>query len=130
MKNKILTLVLLCIFLNPLLYSASSKPLQVLSLTKYSEKEKIDLLLKAIKELKNVKFERNGSIHEAEDAVKLLKTKLNKVGVDNITAQEFIDKIASKSSTTGKPYYIVYPDGDKVPAGEFLKKKLSEIEAQ
>lgn len=129
MKYKISLLVALSFFLSPSFSMIIGHPAGVLQDHKYSEREKIELLLESIKGLKDVKFERNGTIHEADAAVRLMKSKLNKVGVDNITARDFIDKIASKSSTSGKLYYIVYPDGEKVPVGEFLKKKLSEIEA-
>ncbi|HEX8548503.1 MAG TPA: DUF5329 family protein [Cytophagaceae bacterium] len=130
MKSKVSGLAIFCLFFSTLFSSAISNSTSLSQQNKYSEREKIELLLQSIKSLKDVKFERNGSVHEADAAVKLLKSKLNKVGIDNVTAQEFIEKIASKSSTSGQPYYIIYPNGSKITAGEFLKKKLQEIESR
>jgi Family of unknown function (DUF5329) len=44
------------------------------------------------------------------------------------TAQQFIDQIASKSSTTGQPYLIRYADGKTVPAALFLGDELKRMD--
>lgn len=43
--------------------------------------------------------------------------------------KDFIEKIASKSSTSGKPYLIRFNDGREVQGGEYLRAKLAKLEA-
>lgn len=94
---------------------------------KYSEKEKIYLLIESIENLKNAKFLRNGSSYEAQKAADHLRLKLNKAGSSIKTAMNFIDKLASESSYSGQPYYIVYSNGIKITSRDFLIQKLNEI---
>lgn len=47
----------------------------------------------------------------------------------DVTVRKFIDKLASGSSTTGKPYYIKTKAGTKVPTQDWLNSKLKEIES-
>ena len=42
------------------------------------------------------------------------------------TAEEFIDNVASKSSLTGKPYMIVWPDGTQATAADWLHVELKK----
>jgi hypothetical protein len=45
-----------------------------------------------------------------------------------MSAREFIDEIASKSSTSSEPYRVKLPDGRELSAGEWFKQRLDEIE--
>lgn len=49
-------------------------------------------------------FIRNGSSHEPGDASSHLRLKLDRGGRYVSTAEQFIDRLASESSWTGKPY--------------------------
>jgi hypothetical protein len=44
------------------------------------------------------------------------------------SAEDFIDRIASRSSASGEAYRIRMSDGSVVEAGDFLRKRLEEIE--
>lgn len=98
-----------------------------------SDKEKIEYLLKSIKE-SNHTFIRNGDEHTSEEAYKHLSFKLNYVkkaffffGPEkNIPVKDFIEKIASKSSSTDKPYYIKGKNLKKTPVKKWLYMKLDE----
>ena len=44
------------------------------------------------------------------------------------TARDFIDKVASASGTSGKPYLIRFKDGHEIKSQEFLLAELKKIE--
>ncbi|MCB1189130.1 MAG: DUF5329 domain-containing protein [Leptospiraceae bacterium] len=90
------------------------------------EKTKIKLLIDKV-ETCNCKFIRNGSEHSPKDAKSHLELKLSKAGSRIKTAEQFIQYLATKSSFTGRPYYIL-ENGKKIPSATWLKEKLKEIE--
>jgi hypothetical protein len=93
-----------------------------------AEQEKIERLLKAIESAEGIVFIRNGAEHSPQDAAEHLRSKLDAAGGEIKTVDDFIDKIASKSSLSGEPYRVRLADGTEVFAGEYLKDKLSEVE--
>ena len=44
------------------------------------------------------------------------------------TAQDFVTKVASVSSTTGQPYRIQFADGHEVSSGDYLRAVLQKLE--
>jgi hypothetical protein len=92
-----------------------------------SEKEKIEALIKHVEGLSDAVFIRNGSEYDAKTAAKFLRGKWDREP-DIKTAKEFIDKLASASSTSGKPYLIRFKDGKEVKSGDYLKAELARIE--
>lgn len=96
--------------------------------TALSEKQKIEALIKNIEELKETKFIRNGSEYDAASAGKFLRSKWRSQEAELKTAQDFIEKAASVSSTSGKAYVIRFKDGKEVPCGEYLKGELKKLE--
>ena len=89
---------------------------------------KIDALIADIEGLEGATFIRNGEPHPAKDAAAHLRRKRDYAG-DKITkAEQFIDELASKSSQSGEPYKIKLKEGTEVPAGDYLRQKLAEIE--
>ena len=93
-----------------------------------SEKEKIELLILAVAQLKNAVFIRNGSEHTLADAVDHMRMKWKAAGEQITTARQFIEGAASKSSVSGEPYEIRFADGRTVTAGEFFRTELERIE--
>lgn len=73
------------------------------------EQKKIEFLLNEVENLQGAKFWRNGSSYSAKAAAEHLRSKLKKAGSAVTTAKYFIEKIASKSSTSGKPNQIELP---------------------
>ena len=112
-----------------MLLLASIFPLSAANHKALTETEKIEALLQKVEGLKDAVFIRNGSGHDAKTAAKFLRGKWENMGKDIKTAAEFIEKIASKSSTTGKPYVIRFTDGHEVQCGDFLKAELKKLEA-
>ena len=92
------------------------------------EKQKIEALIKLVGDLKDAKFVRNGSTYEPATAVRFLRGKwnVNKAGVKS--ARDFIDKVATKSETSGKPYLLRFSDGNEIHSREFLLTELEKIE--
>ena len=68
-------------------------------------------------------FERNGSSHKAEDAADHLRLKYRRGGRYVDTAEHFIDRLASESSWTGKPYTTTC-DERVIPVGKWLHGAL------
>jgi hypothetical protein len=95
------------------------------------EKAKIEKLIEHVGSLKDAKFVRNGVEYDAATAAKFLKGKWDANASDITSAREFIDKAATKSSTTGKPYLIRLKEGDQtkeVQSGEYLLEQLKLLE--
>jgi hypothetical protein len=93
-----------------------------------SEKARIDSLIDYVASRKDVTFVRNGKAYSNTDAAKFLRGKMEKMGEHVNNAQQFIDEIASKSSTTGQPYLIRFADGRTEPSAKFLGDQLRRID--
>jgi hypothetical protein len=93
-----------------------------------TEREKIEQLIAVIGSDDGATFIRNGAEHSPEAAADHLRSKWQAAGDAIKTADEFIEKIASKSSLSDEPYRVRLADGSEVLASEYLKEKLSQIE--
>jgi hypothetical protein len=93
------------------------------------EKQKIEVLIKQVAELKEAKFVRNGSTYEPSTAVRFLRGKWDAHSSDVQTARDFIDKVATMSGTSGKPYLIRFKDGKEIHSRDFLLIELKKIES-
>jgi hypothetical protein len=92
-----------------------------------SERIRIEELIAAV-ERADVVFVRNDTEHDAAAAADHLRRKWKHAGDRELTAEEFIDKIASASSTTGRPYAIRESDGTVVAARTWLRQRLAAQE--
>jgi len=92
------------------------------------EKEKIEALIERVGQLKDVKIIRNGWSYEPATAARFLRGKWVANDAEIKTARDFIDKVASISGTSGKPYLIRFKDGRELPSREFLLAELRTIE--
>lgn len=90
------------------------------------EKRKIEFLLNQIENQKGATFWRNGSSYSPKQAADHLRMKWEKAGKSIRAAKDFIEKIASRSSMSGKAYEIEFADGTKTETKAFLSKKLAE----
>ena len=93
-----------------------------------TEAQKIDRLISYVRNLDGAVFIRNGSEHSPADAAKHMQQKRVKHAKYARTANDFIANIASKSSYSGKLYYIKFKDGKTLPAEEVLRKELKRLE--
>ena len=92
-----------------------------------SEQSRIGALLDAIERENDLIFIRNGSEHTAQEAVNHLKLKLRRAGNRISTAEEFIDHLASGSSSSKKTYLVRRTGGKPEPAGPFFHRLLLEV---
>ena len=94
-----------------------------------AEQQKIESLIKQVGERKDANFIRNGSIHDVSAAVRFLRGKWKANDAEVKTARDFIDKVASASGTSGKPYLIRFKDGRQTKSRDFLLAELKKIES-
>jgi hypothetical protein len=94
-----------------------------------SEAQKIEALISSVGGLKGAVFIRNGSEYDAAQAAEHLHRKLDYAGKRIHTAQQFIDKLATGSSMTGKPYKIRFADGRTVESAVYFREQLRKLEA-
>jgi Family of unknown function (DUF5329) len=90
-----------------------------------AEMQRIESLLTMVAKTKDARFVRNGSDYSGGDAADFLRGKLRAMGKDVDTAEVFIDRIATKSSTTGRPYRVRFVDGREVNCADFLRAELA-----
>lgn len=93
-----------------------------------SEQARIQRLIAYVEAQTTTRFVRNGSAYSSKDAAKFLRKKFEKMGEHVTTAQQFIDQIASRSSTSGEVYLIRFPDGRQIPAARFLGDELARMD--
>jgi hypothetical protein len=94
-----------------------------------AERQKIESLIKQVGELKDAKFVRNGSTHDVSTAVRFLRGKWEANDADVKTARDFIDNVASRSGTSGKPYLIRFKDGRETKSRDFFLAELRKLES-
>src|SRR5262245_35145678 len=93
-----------------------------------TEKQKIEALLKHVEEMKDAKFVRNDAEYDAKTAARYLRGKWEANEAAIKTAKDFIEKVASVSSTTGKPYLVRQKDGKEMKSGDYLLAELKKLE--
>jgi hypothetical protein len=109
----------LAIGIAPHLYAESVSP---------AEKQKIEALIKYVGQMEEAKFVRNGSAYNAKTAATFLRRKWGANDSEIRTARDFIDKIATASGTSGKPYVIRFKNGSETKSRDFLLAALNRIE--
>jgi hypothetical protein len=97
--------------------------------TQLSEAQKIQALIASVEHLQGAVFIRNGSEHDAAAAADHLRRKLDFAGSRIKTADQFIDKLATGSSMSGKPYRIRFADGHSVESAVYFRAELRKLEA-
>lgn len=72
-------------------------------------------------------FIRNGRRHSAVEAEDHIRMKYKRAQRYASTAELFIERLASKSSMSKKPYLMECPGEEPVPSGDWLSAKLAEF---
>ncbi|MER3441527.1 MAG: hypothetical protein C4296_09160 [Gemmataceae bacterium] len=93
-----------------------------------AEKNKIEALIEHIENLRDATFVRNDRSYDAKTAARFMRGKWEANKADIKSARDFVDKVASVSSTTGKPYLIRFKDGKEVKSGTYLLQVLEKME--
>jgi hypothetical protein len=92
-----------------------------------TEKDRIEALIRHVESLADAKFIRNGVEYDSKAAGQFLRAKWKANESAIKTAQDFINNVATKSSTTGKPYLIKLKETGEVKSGEYLTAELEKI---
>jgi hypothetical protein len=92
------------------------------------ERQKIESLIDHVGELKDARFIRNGKEYDVAVAVRFLRGKWKANDKEVKTARDFVDKVASASGTSGKPYRIRFKDGREIASRDFLIAELKKQE--
>ena len=88
----------------------------------------IRALIQAVAE-SECEFNRNGSLHSAEAAAEHLQLKYSRGKRYADSAEALIERLASKSSWSGKPYQMIC-DGETQPAGDWLTATLIALRTE
>lgn len=94
-----------------------------------AEQARIDGLLSHVADMKGAAFIRNGKAYDAAAAAVFLRRKLEARAATVTNAVDFIARIASRSSTTGRPYRIRFADGTETDCGAYLSGVLEAMKA-
>lgn len=84
----------------------------------------IEVLIQAVAS-SGCEFERNGDRHEAAAAADHLRLKYRRGKRYATSAEKFIDRLASKSSFTGRQYLMLCPGEDEQTANAWLHAALN-----
>lgn len=74
-------------------------------------------------------FIRNGKKYDAEDAEAHLRMKYKRGRRYASTTEKFIEKLASQSSMSKKPYFIACEGAERIESGAWLTQLLIEYRA-
>jgi hypothetical protein len=121
MKALILTIVATALAL-----SVCSAALRAADLSPAEEKQ-IGALIAAIERMADATFIRNRRPYGAAAAAEFLRRKWRLREADVGSAADFIENVASFSSTTGQPARIRFSDGRETPCAIFLRTELSSL---
>lgn len=92
------------------------------------EEARVNAMLDALSQQKTLVFVRNGTEHNSEEAVSHLRLKLGNTRNRIDTAEQFIDKVASSSSISGKPYTVKIPGQPDENAKAYLDKLIAQTD--
>jgi hypothetical protein len=91
------------------------------------EQRTIEALIESVAHLTDATFLRNGKSYPASSAARFLREKWRSRQSEVRSAEDFIDLVASVSSTTGKPYLIRFANGREVSSAEYLRGELAKL---
>ncbi|WP_119156340.1 DUF5329 family protein [Caldimonas tepidiphila] len=94
-----------------------------------AEARRVERLIDAVAAQRELRFVRNGRAYEPAEAARFLREKLRARGEAVRSAEDFIEQVASRSSTSGRNYTVRHADGRETPAAEFLRAELARIDA-
>ena len=94
-----------------------------------AELRAIEALIDSVTRLGDATFLRNGESYSATKAASFLRQKWQAHRDEVRSADDFIARIASASSTTGEPYRIRFADGRELSSADYLRAELARVRA-
>ena len=95
-----------------------------------AEEKLIDTLIQRVSKMSAMVFLRNGNEYNAADAAKHMQAKYDYFKKELATAEDFIDRCASRSEMTGQAYKVKLTGGAVRDANEFLNSELRMLRQQ
>ena len=95
-----------------------------------AEEKLIDTLIQRVAKMNAMVFLRNGNEYTAADAAKHMQAKYDYFKKELVTAEDFIERCASRSEMTGQAYKVKLNDGGVKDANEFLNSELRALRQQ
>jgi len=92
-----------------------------------AEQARIEQLLTTLAQDPHHQFERSGTRYTGTEAARFLRAKWQAKGSHIRTAEEFVEQIGSRSTTTGKPYRVCTGPEACIPAREHLTSVLKGL---
>ena len=89
-----------------------------------TEDKLIDTLIQRVSKMSSMIFLRNGSEYNASDAARHMQAKYDYFKKELLTAEDFIERCASRSEMTGQAYKVKLTNGTVRDANEFLNSEL------
>ena len=83
--------------------------------------QRINALIRHVEGAKESVFIRNGQAYPASEAARHLRLKWVHAGSRIRSVADFIEQCASRSSLSGRPYLIQYPDGQTIHTAQYFK---------
>ena len=118
MKHLLLTFAAVVIFLPQALNANGLPP---------AETKQVETLIGSVERITDAAFIRNGRAYNSATAAEFLRRKWRQQEDRILSAEDFIEKIASFSSTTGRPYLIRFGDGREIPCADALRGELHKL---
>ena len=78
----------------------------------------------------NLTFIRNASTYTSAEAAEHMNNKYLHFKEDIKTAEDFIELCATRSMLSGKPYFIIDKEGNRIRTSEWLKSELAAYRDQ
>ena len=114
--------------MNRILLSLTLLAISSLSSSAQTEAEtEIRWLIQVVRD-SDCQFDRNGTLHSAESAANHLELKYSRGKRYADSAEAFIERLATGSSWSGEPYWMIC-DGDKISSADWLVKRLAASRA-
>ncbi len=92
-----------------------------------AEDRLIDTLIQRVSKMSSMIFLRNGSEYNAADAARHMQAKYDYFKKELVTAEDFIERCASRSEMTGQAYKVKLTNGTVREANEFLNSELRAL---
>lgn len=92
-----------------------------------AEERQIEALIARVAGMTDAAFIRNDRSYDAATAAEFLRRKWRRHAAEVRSAEDFIDRVATGSSTTGLPYRIRLGDGRELPCATVLREELLRL---
>mgnify|MGYP003587036040 CR=1 FL=1 len=91
------------------------------------EERLINALIERVRGMQTMKFMRNGEPHDADEAAKHLEAKYKHFRKEIVTAEDFIERCATRSEVTHRLYMVQLGDAKPREARAFMLQELRTL---